>query len=149
MFLIFIFTNQKKESRPTNIYLCLIVFHYYYLFFFFSSLLFSLLSVINRNNRRIPSVGSNHDQMLNSINNKQVNKVKPNVNRHPDSTVVSPSTYNRWVKFLMTNKLQKQKNEYKINTKHSKTWTPSKGKLHTAQSLPKSQPAKYQTIRKT
>lgn len=57
------------------------------------------LSVINRNanrTQRMPSVGSN--QMLNSIQTKQVNKVKPNVNRPPipDGVVVSPSSYNRY-----------------------------------------------------
>jgi potassium large conductance calcium-activated channel subfamily M alpha protein 1 len=42
----------------------------------------------------MPSVGSN--QMLNSIQTKQVNKVKPNVNRQPpDNVIVSPSSYNR------------------------------------------------------
>lgn len=54
------------------------------------------LSVINRN-RRMPS---DSNQMLNSIQTKQVNKVKPNVNRPPipDGVVVSPSSYNRYVK---------------------------------------------------
>lgn len=62
---------------------------------------FRLLSVINRN-RRMPSEGSN--QMLNSIQTKQVNKVKPNVNRPsiPDGVVVSPSSYNRWVAATQT-----------------------------------------------
>lgn len=62
---------------------------------------FRLLAVINRN-RRMPSEGSN--QMLNSIQTKQVNKVKPNVNRPsiPDGVVVSPSSYNRWVAVVQT-----------------------------------------------
>ncbi|XP_055617661.1 calcium-activated potassium channel slowpoke isoform X19 [Toxorhynchites rutilus septentrionalis] len=48
--------------------------------------------VINRNRRsNTPSTGSN--QMLNST--KQVNKVKPNVNRQPPDNLISPSTYNR------------------------------------------------------
>lgn len=53
-------------------------------------------AVINRN-RRMPSDSS---QMLNSIQTKQVNKVKPNVNRTSvtDGVVVSPSSYNRWVR---------------------------------------------------
>lgn len=57
-------------------------------------------SVINNRNRRMPSVGSS--QMLNSIQTKQVNKVKPNVNRPPipDGVVVSPSSYNRYVQRL-------------------------------------------------
>ena len=42
----------------------------------------------------MPTNGSN--QMLNN-STKQVNKVKPNVNRQPPDSVVSPSTYNRWV----------------------------------------------------
>ncbi|KAL7018338.1 hypothetical protein ACKWTF_010719 [Chironomus riparius] len=52
---------------------------------------------INRN-RRMPSVSSGSHQMLNSIQTKQVNKVKPNVNRPPngaEGVVVSPSSYNR------------------------------------------------------
>ena len=54
------------------------------------------MSVINRN-RRMPSLGSN--QILNSIATKQVNKVKPNVNRQPppDGVIVSPSSYNRYI----------------------------------------------------
>lgn len=42
--------------------------------------------------------------MLNSIQTKQVNKVKPNVNRPPipDGVVVSPSSYNRWVLSLLS-----------------------------------------------
>ncbi|XP_055617652.1 calcium-activated potassium channel slowpoke isoform X10 [Toxorhynchites rutilus septentrionalis] len=50
------------------------------------------IDVINRNRRsNTPSTGSN--QMLNST--KQVNKVKPNVNRQPPDNLISPSTYNR------------------------------------------------------
>ncbi|XP_058467518.1 calcium-activated potassium channel slowpoke isoform X14 [Malaya genurostris] len=49
-------------------------------------------SVINRNRRNnVPSPTSN--QLLNST--KQVNKVKPNVNRQPPDNLISPSTYNR------------------------------------------------------
>ncbi|XP_055617662.1 calcium-activated potassium channel slowpoke isoform X20 [Toxorhynchites rutilus septentrionalis] len=49
-------------------------------------------NLINRNRRsNTPSTGSN--QMLNST--KQVNKVKPNVNRQPPDNLISPSTYNR------------------------------------------------------
>lgn len=62
-----------------------------------NSSLNSLISVINRN-RRMPSVSSGSHQMLNSIQTKQVNKVKPNVNRPPngaEGVVVSPSSYNR------------------------------------------------------
>jgi potassium large conductance calcium-activated channel subfamily M alpha member 1 len=61
-------------------------------------LLPSLNTVINRNSRQrntvntMPTNGSN--QMLNN-STKQVNKVKPNVNRQPPDSVVSPSTYNR------------------------------------------------------
>ncbi|XP_041764572.1 calcium-activated potassium channel slowpoke isoform X20 [Anopheles merus] len=48
--------------------------------------------VINRNRRsNVSMTGSN--QMLNST--KQVNKVKPNVNRQPPDNLISPSTYNR------------------------------------------------------
>ncbi|XP_055617653.1 calcium-activated potassium channel slowpoke isoform X11 [Toxorhynchites rutilus septentrionalis] len=50
------------------------------------------INLINRNRRsNTPSTGSN--QMLNST--KQVNKVKPNVNRQPPDNLISPSTYNR------------------------------------------------------
>uniref|UniRef100_A0A8D8KN19 Calcium-activated potassium channel slowpoke n=1 Tax=Culex pipiens TaxID=7175 RepID=A0A8D8KN19_CULPI len=50
------------------------------------------INLINRNRRsNIPSPSPN--QMLNST--KQVNKVKPNVNRQPPDNIVSPSTYNR------------------------------------------------------
>ncbi|KAL7018316.1 hypothetical protein ACKWTF_010719 [Chironomus riparius] len=55
------------------------------------------INLINRN-RRMPSVSSGSHQMLNSIQTKQVNKVKPNVNRPPngaEGVVVSPSSYNR------------------------------------------------------
>lgn len=48
----------------------------------------------------MPSVSSGSHQMLNSIQTKQVNKVKPNVNRPPngaEGVVVSPSSYNRYV----------------------------------------------------
>ncbi|EGK97119.1 AGAP003709-PB [Anopheles gambiae str. PEST] len=50
------------------------------------------LLLINRNRRsNVSMTGSN--QMLNST--KQVNKVKPNVNRQPPDNLISPSTYNR------------------------------------------------------
>ncbi|XP_049280420.1 calcium-activated potassium channel slowpoke isoform X25 [Anopheles funestus] len=50
------------------------------------------IDVINRNRRsNVSMTGSN--QMLNST--KQVNKVKPNVNRQPPDNLISPSTYNR------------------------------------------------------
>ncbi|XP_062702870.1 calcium-activated potassium channel slowpoke isoform X24 [Aedes albopictus] len=49
------------------------------------------IDVINRNRRSTVLTDSN--QMLNST--KQVNKVKPNVNRQPPDNIVSPSTYNR------------------------------------------------------
>ncbi|XP_062559359.1 calcium-activated potassium channel slowpoke isoform X12 [Armigeres subalbatus] len=49
------------------------------------------IDVINRNRRSTALTGSN--QMLNST--KQVNKVKPNVNRQPPDNLISPSTYNR------------------------------------------------------
>ncbi|KAG5672707.1 hypothetical protein PVAND_002814 [Polypedilum vanderplanki] len=55
------------------------------------------INLINRN-KRMPSVSSGSHQMLNSIQTKQVNKVKPNVNRPPngaEGVVVSPSSYNR------------------------------------------------------
>ncbi|XP_021693184.1 calcium-activated potassium channel slowpoke isoform X37 [Aedes aegypti] len=48
-------------------------------------------NLINRNRRSTVLTDSN--QMLNST--KQVNKVKPNVNRQPPDNIVSPSTYNR------------------------------------------------------
>ncbi|XP_062559473.1 calcium-activated potassium channel slowpoke isoform X27 [Armigeres subalbatus] len=48
-------------------------------------------NLINRNRRSTALTGSN--QMLNST--KQVNKVKPNVNRQPPDNLISPSTYNR------------------------------------------------------
>ncbi|XP_035902932.1 calcium-activated potassium channel slowpoke isoform X34 [Anopheles stephensi] len=49
-------------------------------------------NLINRNRRsNVSMTGSN--QMLNST--KQVNKVKPNVNRQPPDNLISPSTYNR------------------------------------------------------
>ncbi|XP_058117616.1 calcium-activated potassium channel slowpoke isoform X18 [Anopheles ziemanni] len=48
--------------------------------------------VINRNRRSNVSI-SGSNQMLNST--KQVNKVKPNVNRQPPDNLMSPSTYNR------------------------------------------------------
>ncbi|XP_049280421.1 calcium-activated potassium channel slowpoke isoform X26 [Anopheles funestus] len=49
-------------------------------------------AMINRNRRsNVSMTGSN--QMLNST--KQVNKVKPNVNRQPPDNLISPSTYNR------------------------------------------------------
>uniref|UniRef100_A0A182NCL4 Calcium-activated potassium channel BK alpha subunit domain-containing protein n=1 Tax=Anopheles dirus TaxID=7168 RepID=A0A182NCL4_9DIPT len=49
-------------------------------------------NLINRNRRsNVSMTGSN--QMLNST--KQVNKVKPNVNRQPLDNLISPSTYNR------------------------------------------------------
>lgn len=56
--------------------------------------------MINRN-RRMPSIGSN--QILNSIATKQVNKVKPNVNRQPppDGVIVSPSSYNRYTVYII------------------------------------------------
>ncbi|XP_021693181.1 calcium-activated potassium channel slowpoke isoform X34 [Aedes aegypti] len=49
------------------------------------------INLINRNRRSTVLTDSN--QMLNST--KQVNKVKPNVNRQPPDNIVSPSTYNR------------------------------------------------------
>ncbi|XP_035902937.1 calcium-activated potassium channel slowpoke isoform X38 [Anopheles stephensi] len=50
------------------------------------------INLINRNRRsNVSMTGSN--QMLNST--KQVNKVKPNVNRQPPDNLISPSTYNR------------------------------------------------------
>ncbi|XP_062559379.1 calcium-activated potassium channel slowpoke isoform X15 [Armigeres subalbatus] len=49
------------------------------------------INLINRNRRSTALTGSN--QMLNST--KQVNKVKPNVNRQPPDNLISPSTYNR------------------------------------------------------
>ncbi|XP_058467532.1 calcium-activated potassium channel slowpoke isoform X27 [Malaya genurostris] len=50
------------------------------------------INLINRNRRNnVPSPTSN--QLLNST--KQVNKVKPNVNRQPPDNLISPSTYNR------------------------------------------------------
>uniref|UniRef100_A0A182J0T9 RCK N-terminal domain-containing protein n=1 Tax=Anopheles atroparvus TaxID=41427 RepID=A0A182J0T9_ANOAO len=50
------------------------------------------IDVINRNRRSNVSI-SGSNQMLNST--KQVNKVKPNVNRQPPDNLMSPSTYNR------------------------------------------------------
>ncbi|XP_065083160.1 calcium-activated potassium channel slowpoke isoform X13 [Ochlerotatus camptorhynchus] len=49
------------------------------------------IDVINRNRRSTALTDSN--QILNST--KQVNKVKPNVNRQPPDNLMSPSTYNR------------------------------------------------------
>uniref|UniRef100_A0AAG5CTF6 BK channel n=1 Tax=Anopheles atroparvus TaxID=41427 RepID=A0AAG5CTF6_ANOAO len=49
-------------------------------------------NLINRNRRSNVSI-SGSNQMLNST--KQVNKVKPNVNRQPPDNLMSPSTYNR------------------------------------------------------
>ncbi|XP_058117609.1 calcium-activated potassium channel slowpoke isoform X16 [Anopheles ziemanni] len=49
-------------------------------------------AMINRNRRSNVSI-SGSNQMLNST--KQVNKVKPNVNRQPPDNLMSPSTYNR------------------------------------------------------
>ncbi|XP_065083165.1 calcium-activated potassium channel slowpoke isoform X18 [Ochlerotatus camptorhynchus] len=48
-------------------------------------------NLINRNRRSTALTDSN--QILNST--KQVNKVKPNVNRQPPDNLMSPSTYNR------------------------------------------------------
>ncbi|XP_058117606.1 calcium-activated potassium channel slowpoke isoform X10 [Anopheles ziemanni] len=50
------------------------------------------INLINRNRRSNVSI-SGSNQMLNST--KQVNKVKPNVNRQPPDNLMSPSTYNR------------------------------------------------------
>ncbi|XP_065083161.1 calcium-activated potassium channel slowpoke isoform X14 [Ochlerotatus camptorhynchus] len=49
------------------------------------------INLINRNRRSTALTDSN--QILNST--KQVNKVKPNVNRQPPDNLMSPSTYNR------------------------------------------------------
>lgn len=66
----------------------------------FDNIILIFFSVINRN-RRMPSIGSN--QILNSIATKQVNKVKPNVNRQPlpDGVIVSPSSYNRYTFYIL------------------------------------------------
>lgn len=47
---------------------------------------------VSRNSTTVPVNGPNQ---LQHNSTKQVNKVKPNVNRQPPDSVVSPSSYNR------------------------------------------------------
>uniref|UniRef100_A0A336MTW9 CSON005103 protein n=1 Tax=Culicoides sonorensis TaxID=179676 RepID=A0A336MTW9_CULSO len=55
----------------------------------------NLINRVNRTSRNSTAMPANGPNQLQHNNTKQVNKVKPNVNRQPPDSVLSPSSYNR------------------------------------------------------
>ena len=95
----FAYFNLKFSFRPNLSIL------YFVLLFYFKFLITVILgtptkflfTVINRNGRRTNGTGNGSTGLhMNSIAAKQVNKVKPTINRQQvEGQVISPSQYNR------------------------------------------------------